>query len=221
MSDRISPCFSNKNNAQAGFSVLELLVSLAILVLILSFLPNTIRLGARIWERQDVMQASAAQTSFLHYLEQRLAEAMATSTRDGQGNVSISFEGRPDVVRFVAPAPAGPSGGGVYRFELTQKRLGDGHGRALILRQQVQRSGSQQAVTSTSDTIVHTSPARIDNLALRYFGRGSLGEEPKWHRRWPRSDTLPNLLEISVSLPGPKATVERRIVEFRLRPRGL
>lgn len=220
MTGHITSELSNNNNRQLGFSVLELLVSLAILVLILSFLPNTIRLGARVWERQDVMQVSAAQTSFLHYLEQRLAETVASSTRDGQGNVSINFEGRSDVVQFVAPAPAGPSGGGVYRFELTQKRLGGGRGRALILRQQTQRSRSQQAVSSTSDTIVHTSPARINNLALRYFGRGSLGEEPKWHTRWPRSDTLPKLLEIKVLRPGPTPTIERRIVEFRLRPRG-
>ena len=217
------PRWRNKRHRrQAGFTVVELLISLVILTLILSFFPSTLHLGQRVWERQERFAQGAGLAAFHHYVEQRLAEAMPIFERSRTGKIEIDFEGGPQTVRFVAPARTGPGGGGVYRFELTQQGLtekdpGNTLGRTLVLRQQIHRPGRRNKLFIASGE--HVAPGRIGKLTLRYFGRANPDQTPQWYTRWPRSDALPDLVEIGVSRARQKTGMQRRIVELRLRPR--
>src|SRR5687767_8069113 len=103
---------------QSGFTLIELLVSLALLAVIMAFIPGTLRIGQRVWEKDEAIERRAALSTFRRYLEQRLAEAIPIHARDGEAGLRIEFTGRPDRVAFIAPAETGPAGGGVYRFSL-------------------------------------------------------------------------------------------------------
>ena len=93
---------------EAGFTLIEVLVSLVILVVILSFIPGTLRIGQRVWQLDDTYERRAALDNFRRYAEQRLTEAMAIHIRDRTGRVRLEFTGDPGRVIFVAPAAAGP-----------------------------------------------------------------------------------------------------------------
>jgi hypothetical protein len=196
-----------------------LLVSLMILAIILSFIPGTLRIGQRVWETDEVFEHRAALSAFRRYVEQRLAEAMPIHLRDRAGGVRVQFTGAPDRVAFVAPAAAGPAGGGVYRFEL-RRGEGAGSGQPLILSQSLfrfeQAAVAADAGAAPASSMEHRSAARVAGLALRYFGPPTPQEPPRWQSRWPRGDSLPDLVEISLTTSGPTPKIARSVVRLRL-----
>ena len=206
---------------QAGFTIIELLVSLTILTLILAFIPGTLRIGQRVWEVDRSFERREALSTFRRYVEQRLAEAMPIFLRDRASGVRIEFSGEPGRLAFVAPAAAGPARGGVYRFELTRED-GPAGGQPLVLRQSLYRipdaarariDGAPLLLAAAAE---QRSRAGIAGLAFRYFGAPEPQKPPQWQSQWPRSDSLPELVEISLTTGGRTRKVERTIVQLRL-----
>lgn len=194
---------------QAGFTLVELLVSLMVLALVMSFVPGALRSGQRIWEADRRMDEVAALSSFRRYLEQRLAEAMPLLSRLPGRAVFMEFTGAPDRVAFVAPAPAGPARGGLYRFELLLE--GGGPGGTLILRQSIHRR--RQPGPDPTPAMERRLHGGINRLDLHYFGAPAPGEPTTWQDRWIRGDRLPDLIAITVSTGG---STERMVVPLRL-----
>lgn len=206
-----------RRDKEAGFTLVELLVSLMVLSLVMSFVPGALRSGQRIWEMERRLDEEAALSSFRRYVEQRLAEAMPLQSRLPGRGVLLEFTGEPDRIAFIAPAASGPGGGGVYRFEL---KLEPGAGRStLILRQSIYRRPQPKALQATSDTPPPMAMERrlhggIDGLALSYYGAPEQDQPATWSDRWTRSDRLPDLVEIRFTIPGGQA--ERMVVPLRL-----
>jgi general secretion pathway protein J len=202
---------------QAGFTLVELLVSLMLLTLILSFIPGTLRIGQRVWETDDRFEQRAGLSALGRYVEQRLAEAIPIQQREESG-LRLEFIGEPRHLGFIAPAAAGPAGRGIYRFDLSREE-GTPRFRPLLLRQVLYRPAhalvsdqQRQAVPKTE----HRSGARVAALGFRYFGAANAQEPPRWVDRWPRRDSLPDLVEISVQV-GQPARTQRTVIALRLK----
>ncbi len=209
---------SRRDARQAGFTVLEVLVCVMILALILSFLPGTLRVGQRVWETDDAFARRAGLSAFCRHVEQRLTEAMPIYRRTQAGTLRMEFDGAPDRLSFVAPANAGPGGGGVYHFTLS---LNDGGGasNALALTQTLYRPRDAFAPANTLDSRPassrHLAPEPVRSLAFRYFGAALPGREPGWHAQWPREDALPDLVEMTVTTAS-RVEPARFVVPLRL-----
>ncbi len=202
-------------NRQDGFTLIEVIVSLMLLTLILSFIPGTLRIGQRVWERDEDFERRAALSTFRRYVEQRLAEAMPIHLRDRAG-LRIEFIGEPDRVAFVAPAEAGPAGGGVYRFDL-RRAEGAGRHRPLVLRQALYRTAAGPEAGEPPTALEHQSAIRVADLAFRYFGAPNAQGPRRWLAQWPRQDSLPDLVEISLTVGGRTPRAERVVVPLRLK----
>ena len=206
---------------QAGFTIIELLVSLTILTLIFAFIPGTLRIGQRVWEVDQSFERREALSTFRRYVEQRLAEAMPIFLRDRASGVRIEFSGEPGRLAFVAPAAAGPAGGGVYRFELTRAD-GAAGGQPLVLRQSLYRIPDVASARNESASLPQAAAAEqrsragVAGLAFRYFGAPEPQKPPQWQSQWPRRDSLPELVEISLTTGVRTRKVERTIVQLRL-----
>jgi general secretion pathway protein J len=214
---------SAARGGQAGFTLLELLISLVILTLILSFIPGTLRMGQRVWETEDRYAQRAALDSFRRYVEQRMTEAIPINVRDLRLGLHIEFTGEPGRVIFIAPAPAGPGGGGVYRFEL-RRAEGPEDYQPLLLRQSIYRIPDLGAppiddrALPPSAAMEHRSRSGVTGLSLRYFGSPERGKPPQWQALWPRRDAVPDLVEITIFIGGRNQQVERSVVALQLKP---
>ena len=211
---------SDALDRQAGFTIVELLVSLTILTLILAFIPGTLRIGQRVWEVDRTFERREGLSSFRRHVEQRLAEAMPIYFRSRTGEVRIEFAGEPGRLAFVAPAAAGPAGGGVYHFELTHE---GGSGRPpLILRQSLYRVPGDAKTRNDDPSLAAAATAEqrsrvgVAGLAFRYFGASEPERPPQWQSQWIQRDSLPDLVEISLTTAGRTPKVERTIVQLRL-----
>jgi prepilin-type N-terminal cleavage/methylation domain-containing protein len=202
---------------QAGFTILELLISLMILSFILSLIPGTLRIGQRVWETDDAFEQRDSLDTFRRYIEDRLTEALPIYQRDRTLNLRMEFTGDPGRVAFVAQASAGPAGGGMYRFDFRREE-GPGE-RPLILQQSLFRITDitrPQQDGAAPASMQHRSLIGVTGLSFRYFGAPERGKPPQWQALWSRPDSLPDLIEMTIAVGGRRPSVERTVVQLRL-----
>jgi hypothetical protein len=173
------------------------LVSLVLLALVLALLAGGVRFARGTWDAaarlDEISGADMAET----FLRSRLAEAMPLYEPRTAGTVRIAFRGAADALSFVASAPNGPEGAGLYRYALEFAPAARGR-RALIVKLAPYRPRQSEAAAEwASDR--HVLIRNVASATLRYFGRSAPRAEPAWHTDWTRPDALPTLVEISIA----------------------
>ena len=204
----------SRGGQQGGFTLVELLVSIALLGLISVAMAGSLRFGARVWD------TGAARGEWLNraeitqnFLRQHIGQA-APPRSGGRGGVAPealaeapdafadepeqAFSGAPGRLRFVAPAPVQAGVGGFSRFDLFVN--GGVESRALVL------SISLGEVAESAETALETSDARvliegIEAAAFRYYGTLEGDREADWHDEWSDPERLPALVALRVSFP--------------------
>jgi len=175
----------------AGFTLLEMLIVLALLGLLTVVLVGMISLGinarARITTVADDHEDLA---SFRRILVQELGRAYPDWIKAGDRQM-IDFDGGADHVAFLAPAlqTMGP-GLAHYRLLLAQD-----HGRNEILLQ------ASLAVDQPPDGLSTDFAPGLAEIKFRYFGSPRDGGAGLWQDDWTMRTTPPDLVAISVTFP--------------------
>jgi len=204
-------------SAEAGFSLMEMLVSLVILALILAFLPGAFRLARQVWTATAVLDRDAGRDLGLDFLETRLAEAMPLFEPAKSGLVNIVFGGGKDSLRFVAPSRNGPAGGGLYRYSIEQRPNAGGATSSLVV-QVAPYLGPVREGTSPPDSEEQVLADDVVSAEFRYFGRHELRQAASWQGQWKRTDALPDLVELTIRRHRAGGMINRVITtELRLR----
>ena len=175
------------NHCNAGFTLVELLVSLTILALLLAMVPGTLRLGRRAWETPGQLDQASDELAALAFVQTHIKSAVPIFERDAQGVSRIAFSGGPQSISFIVPLSGGPFGGGLYKIELG--------GALRVSLYQGANAAGQSALPAEERTLGSLS----GRLQLRYFGSPQYGQPPLWQGIWPRTDRLPDLVEIDAS----------------------
>jgi general secretion pathway protein J len=189
---------SASGRPESGFTLIEVLVSLALLALLLALLAGGLRYARSTWDATARLDRLADADMAETFLRARLAEAMPLYEQRRAGTVRALFQGAGDSMSFVAPAPNGPAGTGLYRYTL-EAAGGPGQGRHTLVVKLVPH------LPSIRDSALERPPEQyqlmrnIRSVSFRYFGRGELRGEPAWHAVWPRTDAMPNLVEIAIA----------------------
>lgn len=190
----------------AGFTLVELLVALALLALTVALLPGTLRLGARAWEaRGELEQAGEVGLAF-HAIEQKLLGALPIYESGGEaGGVGLAFRGDAQTLSFVAASENGPAGAGLYRWQLGPAT---GQTTGLLMGIGLHLAGAPATVGETRTLLRDGSAVRF-----RYRGAQPTGSEPaEWHEAWTRSDALPELVEMRIEGIAGSTRGQRRLL---------
>ena len=202
------------NNRESGFTLLELLVSLALTALLMAAVPATLKFAQRGVAAAAELDSRARVGSALMFLEQRLSEATASYDRGDDGRLRILFNGEPNSLAFVAPLTFKTEDSGLARF--TYALGSDSQGRSGLLLtwlpwRPAPAEGQSTAAEEPRSRLVIT-PA--NNFGLRYFGAASADDQPGWSETWQRNDALPDLVEFRVATHG---GVKVSVVNLRLK----
>jgi len=176
-----------RRRAEAGLTLIELLISLMLLVLITGFLAGGLSIGRRAFSADLDASVEAANATALDSLAGLIAAALPTKV--GQG-AQIAFEGGRDSLAFVALSvghalPGGPTGTRIYR---------DGTDVGVVV-----KTGGRAAAAKEVRT---KALIGVTSLEFTYFGTLEPGKPPAWYAEWPSSDHLPDLVGIKVKFKG-------------------
>ena len=184
---------------QAGFTLLELLISITLLGMLLVLLFGGLRLGLRSW---DAVQRQVDNLNSVRSLEiflRREMEQIHPYRWSSTTNPTLAFQGTPDRVQFVAPMAARIGAGGLHAASLELEQAGDR--RRIVWRNQPIDSESKDfsVLTQAAGMVLASAELEmVDTIALSYFGPERDGQPPQWWDRWEGRTTLPSLIRVKI-----------------------
>lgn len=186
----------------AGFTLLELLVGLALLSLLTMTLYAGVRLGMRSWEAGEVRSEKSEEMRLVEgFLRRYLSGAYPLFLQEDNA-LRLQFEGSEQRLRFVAVMPAHLGVGGLYA--LTVELIGSDERARLVVTRTLAHPDvdpSAEAVTWVSHKAVLID--RLRSAQFAYFGleqraSGREPDTPQWYDVWENTKLLPSLVRLQV-----------------------
>jgi general secretion pathway protein J len=189
-----------------GFTLFEVLVAITLFGLLIGILVGGFRFGARVWEQADLAEAQVGEVETAHSIVRRLlTSALPVSLANVDGDVAVDFQGGPDNVSFVGPAPVQAFTGGLHAITLGVVEGRAGLRLLLNVRRYVSpdalRAGRQPPIGREADgeTVVLLDGARAIQFA--YFGQGLETTDMSWQPLWTRRPAMPRLIALRIAFP--------------------
>jgi general secretion pathway protein J len=162
-----------------GFTLLEMLVALALSALVGVILLHGVQLAASGLDRHAKATERLDARQSLDELLRRTLGAAVLIPRTAGGD----FAGEPTALEFLAATEDG--GAGLYRVTLSIDPA-----RSLILRRRLAvPAGDPRAATSVLAT-------RLRAFRLAYFGADATDATPAWHDSWRQLNILPLMVRV-------------------------
>jgi len=194
---------------EAGFTLVELLVALAITAMIASFVLGGLDYARRAWAISRDREAAGEVDAAAMQLRALLARTMPATTIDEDSRLArLVFAGSTDSLTFVTLSEATAFRGGLMRVRLSWQDRPPVPGRpaSLVLATAVFRANPRLVVEAEPVVLFR----RVAALSLQYFGTLELGKPPQWQSQWLGRDRTPLLVLAEIDLAGNGGT--RRLV---------
>ena len=193
--------------SQGGFTLLELVIAMAILGLILAILgaalrisQNTILTGGRSMER----------THRARVITEQISQELRSAYRPSQVGTSVetvAFRGEADRFSFVTTASMRSRGfvqSGLKEVTLSVEEDADTGRRGLVLREDIIPNG--ELFEEGKGQRIMLDPT-VEAIKYRYFGppptTGGIPPPPRWEESW-KSDTPPTAVEFLLTFKKPE-----------------
>lgn len=186
-----------------GFTLLEMLIGLALTGFILTLLFAAFRLGAQSWDAIDAKSERIAQAQLARGFVARLvASAMPFRWKRG-ANPVIAFAGTPTEVQFIAFLPQQLQQGGLSRIALRIEPGTDDTARLTL------RYAPLTYLEEDFADLARREPLPLmevhGHFQFSYFGSQGPTDPPRWQDAWQAPDALPTLVRLTIDAPGTPA----------------
>lgn len=189
---------------RAGFAVMELLVAMALLAVIASFVAGSLAFGNRVWERAQSVSDNGLRLSQIAFVRQTLSQARSPT---GPRSSNITLEGRRDGIGLTVLRPTqGYPADQPWRVSFARMPRTD----YLTVGFSPQFVGGA-AVEERE--ILHD----LRTFSMRYYGRLLDEDQPGWHQDWEDQPHLPDLIEISLTFSDMDGVEPQRVT---IRPKA-
>lgn len=190
---------SSRDFENAGFTLLELLIVVALLGLIATALFGGLRFSTRSWEAVQGNSERIEESLVVQHLLRSYLKAMwPLRQSQSSGEPGAKFEGRTDRLRFVSLMHRGTETDGPYVFELSAAPRLDR--RSLMLKWWRYHSADDELYSATPlGQRELLSP--VEAVSFRFLAHEKSENGENWQELWDKTDRLPRLISIEVSTP--------------------
>jgi general secretion pathway protein J len=185
-------------DGEAGFTLVELLVALALFSLLCSLLFGNVRFGMKAWQSGAAHAEQIDHTMVVQGLFRRMIEeAYPLFITDDPTHPHIDFNGREKSLEFISFAPTAAGLGARYRFIVTTDQRDARTDLVMISRREL-------AIAADSSTSTRTDLLTdVEGVEFSYFGMASSDQAALWHTSWLQQSAMPQLVRIRARLhPG-------------------
>lgn len=184
-----------------GFTLIEVLISLAIFAMILILISGGVRFGLRTWETGTDRLDSMSQVGTVQHLLRRELAVAALPRRERRNQLErepAMFLGTNTSIRFVGTLPIHEQTGRYYTLNVETYPSGDHQ--ALVLSWRPFGS-DRTSVTEEGQAEATVLLDRVGTVEFAFFGGSDGGRPPGWLSEWIDPRTLPQLVRMRVSFP--------------------
>ena len=192
------PMVERDAGSEAGFTLVELLVALALFSLLVTVLFDNVRFGLHAWQH-----GSSRAENFEHgmisqdLLRRLIGNVYPMFAADGGTQPRIDFDGTKEAVRFLGSAPTVAGGGGRFRFKLFVEQQ---QSRTDLIMSATPELADRQDSSMTTRTLLLSD---IDRAEISYFGDAMPERTVQWVDKWTQRSDMPRLVRIRVAFrPG-------------------
>lgn len=174
-----------------GFTLIEMLVTLALLGMISLLMVSGVANGRRVWER---IETSAARGESVQGAQAALRARMERTWPAARFDASVPYtdvRGDARSLEFLAPPPDARGPAGLRRYRLLLGTRGE-----LTLLSAADLSANP---TAPDDTMVVLRDVR--EIELVYFGAAAPDNTPRWRPFWQEQPRPPELIRLRVAFP--------------------
>lgn len=200
---------------QAGFTILELVLSLGLLALITASIAGGLHVAVRTFESGRLQQDGEELDAVARVFPGLIGAAIPAVAIDDQNVVRLVFQGRPDSLTFVTLGAGDTLEGGLVQSMIG--RWSDDRGRQVVaLWSSVFRSRDAWSVEAANMRRVVIAP-NVKQLRFAYFGIVDAARGPEWRSDWIARDRMPTLVSLFIQFERSNGRFELPIV-VALRP---
>jgi general secretion pathway protein J len=179
---------------EAGFTLVELLVALALFSLLVTLLFDNVRGGVQAWRHgsqyaEDLGRRANVQDS----LRRLIGNLYPMAVADSGGVPRIDFEGSNEFISFLGSAPIVVSAGGQFRYKVFIEQQ---QGRMDLV------MSATPALADPGDASAPTKAVLMADIAqaeFTYFGDAPNERRLRWQDGWRLRADIPKLVRVRVS----------------------
>ena len=182
---------------QAGFTLIEMVVAMALLGSMMLLMYSGLTFGLRGWDAADVSGRRTADRRIAeNFLRREISETFPMRFKDPM-TLKIAFEGKEDSLRFASARPAGISAAGLSLVGVTLENDDVKRTRSLVMRRAMPDDDAKDfAPLDRADRTVLFEG--LEGVKFEYFGSENDFTEPEWTEQWEHAGRIPQLIRVRI-----------------------
>ena len=188
---------------EAGLTLIELLLSLAILAILVGFVSGGLSLARRAFNADLQSEIASTTDGGIEVIASLVASAMRVPTAASRRSFRLAFEGTEERLTFAGLSEGRTLKGGPQVFSLRQD------GSSIVIDVVVASAAAGDAPPG----VVLLRDVR--RLKLEYFGSTDGSQTPVWRHEWLSGERLPELVSFQIDFQDVRRNRPARIVALR------
>jgi general secretion pathway protein J len=182
-------------DCEAGFTLVELLVALALFSLLCTLMFGNVRFGMRAWQYGAAHAEQVDHTMVVQGVLRRIIEEAYPYFLVGDPTrPHVDFNGKQTSLDFLSSALTAAGAGPRYRFLLTADKIGGKTDLAITSRPEL--VSAEDAATTRTVLL-----ADIERVEFSYFGATLSDSVAQWRNEWLLQAAAPQLVRVRTWFP--------------------